>query len=271
MTRREFLGLAPALLATVPGSAATTPVPAGRPVVIAHRGAHTRTHENSLSAIEAAIEAGVDYVELDVRRTRDGTPVLLHDGTLDRTTTGTGRLADLDLPAFRRLQLRDRDRPGLAPEPPPTLSEAIEKLRNRIGLYLDFKDGDRAVVARMIREAGMAARTVVYDDLPHVAAWREAAPDLPLMVSPRPADLQAAELGQLRSRYPVEILDGGADAYTPEIVRAVQARGYQVWIDIQKPDEDESWWRRMLALGANGLQSDHPSALLAFLRREGAR
>jgi glycerophosphoryl diester phosphodiesterase len=271
LNRRHFLGALS--LFTVPAvlRAASAPAPRHRPVVVAHRGEHTRTHENSLSAIAAAIRAGVDYVELDVRRTRDGEHVLLHDSTLDRTTTGKGKVADLTLAELRQLRLRDRDRPGLPPEPIPTLAEAFEAMHRQIGLYLDFKDGDRATVTRMLRAAGLGEHTVIYDGLGAVSAWRQIAPELPLMISPRPADLEGEGLKELRSRCPVEILDGEADTYTAATVRAVQALGYEVWIDIQDPAEDEAYWRRLLALGTDGLQSDHPAELVAFLKREGRR
>ena len=270
MNRRHFLQIVAAF--SLPAlHAGKLPPHRHRPVVVAHRGDHTRTHENSLSAIENAIRAGVDYLELDVRRTRDGEHVLLHDSSLDRTTTGQGRVADLTLAEFRKLKLRDRDRPHLPPEPVPTFAEALEALRGRIGLYLDFKDGDRAVVARMLRAAGVQERTVIYDSLEHVPAWRQAAPELPLMVSPRAEDLQGDGLKQIRSRCPVEVLDGDATAYTAESVRAVRSLGYEVWIDIQDPGEDEAYWRRMLALGTDGLQSDKPGELVSFLQREGRR
>src|ERR1700757_5402989 len=59
-------------------------------VVIAHRGEHLHHPENTMAAFQAAIDAGADYFELDVRTTSDGKFVIMHDNTLDRTTNGTG-------------------------------------------------------------------------------------------------------------------------------------------------------------------------------------
>src|SRR5215472_14720331 len=73
-------------------------------IVIAHRGDHTRAHENTLTALRSAIEAGVDYAEIDVRRTADGQYVLMHDGTVDRMTTGHGAIRQLTLSQIRALQ-----------------------------------------------------------------------------------------------------------------------------------------------------------------------
>jgi hypothetical protein len=75
----------------------------------------------------------------------------------------------------------------------------------------------------------------------------------------------------LKTLYPVEVLDGPATQYSAEVVTAVQALGFEVWMDIQGPWEDAEFWRRMLALGADGWQTDRPGELLAFLRASGRR
>src|SRR3954453_8427155 len=77
--------------------AATTAAtqPSGGIWISAHRGAKTVAPENTIAAYEAAVKAGADYIELDVRRTRDGKLVIMHDSTVDRTTNGHGAVADL--------------------------------------------------------------------------------------------------------------------------------------------------------------------------------
>src|SRR2546423_13072452 len=74
-----------------------------RIIVIAHRGANKFAPENTLAAFRKAIELGCDYVELDVRRTRDGALILMHDRTVDRTTNGTGQVSELTLSQIRSL------------------------------------------------------------------------------------------------------------------------------------------------------------------------
>ncbi|MEO1009423.1 MAG: glycerophosphodiester phosphodiesterase family protein [Planctomycetota bacterium] len=109
-------------------------------LVVAHRGAHrglgASAPENSIAAIEDAITMGCDMVEVDVRRTSDGRFVLMHDTTVDRTTTGSGYLHQLTLSEVRRLRLLDA-----AGEPTdhavPTLEEALEACRGRILINLD--------------------------------------------------------------------------------------------------------------------------------------
>ncbi|MYK99802.1 MAG: glycerophosphodiester phosphodiesterase, partial [Gemmatimonadetes bacterium] len=70
---------------------------------VAHRGASGNSPENTLRAFEMALEIGVDEIELDLRSTRDGHLVVMHDDTVDRTTDGTGAIGDLTLAEIRAL------------------------------------------------------------------------------------------------------------------------------------------------------------------------
>jgi len=80
-------------------------------MVIAHRAANQDFPENSIPAIEEAIRLGVDIVELDIRVTADGVVVLMHDQTLDRTTTGTGDIETLDYSYLQTLYLTHKGQP----------------------------------------------------------------------------------------------------------------------------------------------------------------
>ena len=76
-------------------------------IVVAHRGDWRNAPENSLQAIENCIKMGVDMVEIDIRETKDGQLILMHDETIDRTTTGTGKVTDLTWDYLQTLLLRD--------------------------------------------------------------------------------------------------------------------------------------------------------------------
>ncbi|MFN0094988.1 MAG: glycerophosphodiester phosphodiesterase [Dehalococcoidia bacterium] len=103
--------------------------------MIAHRGLHAGAPENSLGAIAAALAAGIDRVEVDVRLTRDGHLVLLHDPVVDRVTTGSGSIARLTLAEVARLRLADGS--GLV-----RLEEALDACRGRAVLCIDTKDAE---------------------------------------------------------------------------------------------------------------------------------
>lgn len=234
--------------------------------VIAHRGCHTHAHENTLTAINHAIAAGVDYAEIDVRRTSDGHYVLMHDSTLDRMTGAHGAVASLSLAQLRKLSVRDLKRPEIPPDRIPTLGEVLSLAKGRIHLYLDFKSGDRAAVAAAIREAGVERQVLVYDVVSNVPEWRRVAPQLPLIVS-APDNLKAPkDLIDFARKTGVEVLDGYWSAYSVEMVTSAEAAGIKVWPDIQDGTEKPEYYAKVLKLGFSGAQTDHPERFVAWLK-----
>ncbi len=108
------------------------------PRLIAHRGARENAPENTLAAIREAARQGAAWVEVDVALTRDGAPVVLHDDTLERTTSGSGFLCDTDLAALQRLDAGGWFAPGFAGERAPTF-EALLDLVLSLGLGLNVE------------------------------------------------------------------------------------------------------------------------------------
>ncbi|MEK7278389.1 MAG: glycerophosphodiester phosphodiesterase family protein, partial [Chloroflexota bacterium] len=96
------------------------------PAVIAHRGASAAAPENTLTAFTSAAALGADAVELDVKLSKDGVPIIMHDPTVDRTTDGRGRVADLTLAALKRLDAGAKKDAKFAGERVPTLAEVFE-------------------------------------------------------------------------------------------------------------------------------------------------
>jgi len=114
----------------------------------AHRGAMAYQPENTLAAFETAIRQGAYRIEFDIRRTRDGHLVVIHDEMVDRTTDGEGRVADLTLTELKKLRSGN--------EAIPTLDEAISCMRNRARLLVEFKEEDIAEQAvRQVEAAGV--------------------------------------------------------------------------------------------------------------------
>ena len=108
-------------------------------LVVAHRGDWRYAPENSLPAIDHAIRIGVDIIELDVQRTQDGHLILMHDEYLDRTTTGTGKIADKTLDYIRTLKLKNGY--GFSSrEIVPTLEEALLHVKGKVLVNLDKAD-----------------------------------------------------------------------------------------------------------------------------------
>lgn len=111
-------------------------------LVSGHRGDRVHNDENTMTAFRRAIDAGVDMIETDVRMTKDGQLVLMHDETVDRTTDGTGRVCDLTMAQVMALNAAAHAGQGRVSEPPATLSGLL-KLANAypdLLLNIEFKD-----------------------------------------------------------------------------------------------------------------------------------
>src|SRR5688572_2239221 len=134
----------------------------GRTIVAAHRGGpSSRFPENAISTFENTLRQVPAVLEIDIARTRDGVLVLMHDETVDRTTTGTGRVSDLTLSQLRTLRLKNRD--GLALDVRvPTLREALDWSAGRTVFELDVNDDvSFADVIAEVRAADALDRVIV--------------------------------------------------------------------------------------------------------------
>jgi glycerophosphoryl diester phosphodiesterase len=142
------------------------------PLVIAHRGDSAHRPENTLASFAGALEVGAVLVELDVQLTADGHVVVVHDPTLDRTTSGRGDVREKTLAEVRAVSAGYPDRFGtaFAGERVPLLSEALALLRERARVLVEIKTesvtddvdgGIEARVAEEVRRAGMADRVAV--------------------------------------------------------------------------------------------------------------
>jgi glycerophosphoryl diester phosphodiesterase len=160
------------------------------PLVIAHRGDSAHRPENTLASFAGALEVGATVVELDVQLTADGQVVVLHDPTLDRTTSGKGDVRRLTLAAVRTVSAGYADRFGTAyaGERVPTLAEVLGLLRGRAKALVEIKtesvtdDAEAGVEARVageIRRAGMADQVAIISfDQRTVVRLRDLAPDV---------------------------------------------------------------------------------------------
>jgi glycerophosphoryl diester phosphodiesterase len=234
-------------------------------VVIAHRGDHTQAPENTLKSFEDAIAIGADYVEIDLRTSRDGRLVIMHDASVDRMTNGKGKVNELSFSELHRLKIRNPSDPESGFYIP-TLTETLQLCKDRIQIYLDFKDADVTVTWDLIRRNAMEKSVVVYinNELQY-QEWRKVAPSIPLMVSLPDSVTNVNTLERFLNHVDAELLDGYYAQYTKEMVEMAQSKGRMVWADIQQPEEGPELWEKAIKTHLHGLQSDHPGKLIQFL------
>ena len=249
--------------------------------VIAHRGFSAQAPENTLTAFRAAVEAGADRVEFDVLLTRDGQPVVIHDATLDRTTSGSGPVAGRTLEELRSLDAGAWFSPRFAGERVPTLEEALLLCRGRIALNVEIKGeavepgqepppgGVEARVVEALRASGLAAEAVVSSFEPLVLERvRRLAPEVPL------ASLYNAD--HHRGLGPAEVCRAvGSRAFhcsreevTPRWVAEAHRSGLEIKVyTVDDPGEMEELARQ----GVDGLFTNRPDLARAVLGGQATR
>jgi len=267
-----------ALLAVLVAGVAADGVAAVRPALAAHRGGANLWPENSLLAFRNALALGADYVETDVHLTADGEVVVLHDPTLDRTTTASGplrgrRLADL---AAVRLKARDGSITG---EPVPTLAALLDLLApSRAHLLLEIKVGpDRArypgieeKALALVRARGLSDRVVVMAfEAEIVRRVRELDAKIrtALLVSRRRVDREGASASDV-VRWATETGASHLGMEHSALDTATVAAAHKAAIGVAAwTVNDEAAMRRMIDLGVDVLITDQPDVALRLLGR----
>ena len=111
--------------------------------ITAHRGASGYAPENTLSAVKKALEIGVDRIEIDVQQTADGVVVLLHDKTLNRTTSGKGKVGKLTYKDLKDVKAYGAFEADFPDEPIPTLNQVFELLDGTTEFVIEIKAGNK--------------------------------------------------------------------------------------------------------------------------------
>jgi len=217
---------------------------------IGHRGAAGHAPENTIAAIRSGVSLGVDFVELDVQRTRDGRLVVIHDERVDRTTNGTGLVSEM---TWDELQLLDAGNG----EGVPCLEAALAAANEHAGVILEAKTpGIGPDIHRVVRASAFAA-PVVYASFLHAE-----------LLEIRKIDPFARTIA-LMERVPVLgaafALDASAtmaglshESATAEFIAALHDAGH----DVLLYTVNELWLiQRAIDLGADGVISDYPERI----------
>jgi glycerophosphoryl diester phosphodiesterase len=253
------------------------------PLVMAHQGGNGLWPDNTLYAFEQAVALGVDVLEMDIHSTADGVLVVIHDGTVDRTTDGSGAVHDFTFDALQGLDAAYRWTPDGGETFPyrgqgitvPALAEVFAAFPE-MPMNIEIKQAEPSIAAplcQLIRKHGMADQVLVVSF--HEEATREfreicpevvtgatqkevivlfalSRPFLEAVYSPAAG---AVQLPEYRS---------GLHVITPRLVDAAHKRGLQVhaWTI-----NDEADMQRLIDLGVDGIITDYPDRLLQIVER----
>jgi glycerophosphoryl diester phosphodiesterase len=244
-----------------PTGVLTTAARARRPkwpvMVACHRGANRYAPENTLPAITAAVALGADYVEIDIRTTKDGHFVLMHDATVNRTTDGTGRVRDLSLAEIHKLDAGAWFGKPFAGTRVPTLDEALAALGHTTAVYLDAKDIAPEPLRAAVKNHGLFDRHVVYQSAEYAARLKK----LDARLRPLPPLRSAADLEKVAAVKPYGV-DANWRALSKELVAACHEKGLKVFSDALGFHESVEQYRKAMGWGLDLIQTDHPLRVL---------
>lgn len=154
-----------------------------KPLVIAHRGASSLAPENTMAAIDAALKLGVDALEIDIHLSQDGHLVVLHDDTVTRTTSGSGKVRNLTLEQLQELDAGSWFGTRFQGERIPTLRQVLEAVQDKAVLLIELKGKDTEdPLVELVQELNLAHQVIFQSfDLRQIEKTKQKAPDIPTL------------------------------------------------------------------------------------------
>lgn len=238
-----------------------------RPLVIAHRGYSAVVPENSLAAVDAARNLGVEWIEVDASLSADGVPIILHDPDLDRTTNRKGPVVGLTAEELSFVDAGSWMGPGFSGVRIPTLAAVLRNLQRRGGeLLLELKgewsSGAVTRIAELVVETGTADRLVVQAfSVDTLAACGDLMPMVSrflLRMVPRPEDIAVArDLG-------VVAINPSLRGFGLRKSVVAEIRDNDLGVFVWTADEMNEW-RELLDAGVDGIITNQPGRLQGYL------
>jgi glycerophosphoryl diester phosphodiesterase len=257
-------------------------------LVAAHRGDWRNAPENSIQGLKNCIEMGVDIVEFDLKRTKDGYLVVMHDDLIDRTTTGTGKPEDYTLAALRKFKLKDGI--GHSTEHTiPTLDEYLTEAKGKVVICIDkgFVYFEQAMASvnqnNMTNQVIFNIPNITLDSLQSLKL-KGYSDKLMLNILRFPTQIEKAEkLANSYSTRKYAIMHPVFASDTIAFIKwmpTVKKKGIHLWVNALWPEHsgghnddkavdqnqrDEAWgW--LINNGVTIIQTDRPFALIQYLK-----
>lgn len=235
----------------------------------AHRGAHIEVPENSVASIREAIKHDIDIVEIDIRISKDGIPVLMHDDKVDRTTTGKGDVKDFELSELKQLQLLHDGQK--TEQSVPTLAEVLDVGKDRILFDLDIKTLQIEKIIEVIEDTKAYNSVFFFDsDWTVLEKVKAVHPDWKIM--PRAYNEQEAKEAYEKFKpWAIHVDPSFASA---ELADYFHNREVHVWInalgdvDEDLSDQNLASFKKLMSTNSNIIQTDYPRKIKTLIRTD---
>jgi glycerophosphoryl diester phosphodiesterase len=227
--------------------------------VVAHRGVHDNIPENSIPAYQKAIDLGCDFVEIDVRTTKDGHFVSIHNATIDAYVLGkTGNVKDFTVAEIKALDIGIKINPKWKETRVPTFEEVLVLCKGKIGIYLDLKDAPVDQLLMIIKKHKMEKEIIWYASPKQLHELKLQCGDC----FPMPEPYFNSMLPQLLKTIQPKIIASNFKRISPKFIKTCHDAGAIVIADESSPDD----WKKALDTGLDGIQTDHPEKLIQYLK-----
>ena len=239
----------------------------GNTYVIAHRGEHNGIPENTLAAYQKAIDLGCDFVEIDIRKTKDGKFVSVHNETIDAYTQGevTGKVNDFTLAELKQLNIGKRVGPGWENERIPTFEEILQLCKGQIGIYLDLKEADVKAQIELIKSYGMERDVIWYIPASYIEVIKEVTRNCSeCIVMPDPGEEN--NIKKVIEEVHPKVLATDMGELSASFVKTAHQYGVKIFTDDKKATPQE--WEQILKWGTDGIQTDQPEQLIEILNKK---
>lgn len=240
----------------------------GNTYVIAHRGAHIGIPENTLAAYQKAIDLGCDFIEIDIRTTKDNKFVSIHNSTIDAYVNGkTGKVRDFTLKELLKLDLGSKIGKEWKNTRISIFEDILKLCQGKIGIYLDLKDANPIALIKIIKKYEMEESIVWY--LP--ASAKKLLKDIKTncstcLIMPDPG--QEENIKQTLEVYEPKFLASDMRNISNSYIKQAHENHVKVFVDDDE-DNPNKWrqeWKTLLDMSVDGIQTDQPEALISFIK-----
>jgi glycerophosphoryl diester phosphodiesterase len=222
-----------------------------------HRGANRYAPENTLPALERAARLGADYIEIDIRTSKDGHCFLLHDARLDRTTDVRGPLGQLTAAELVKLDAGAWfGKPFIGTELP-AFEDGLTAMGERAHAYLDAKDISPEKLGEVLQRRKLLERSVVYQRVEYLRKLKELQPGARAL----PPLSHIRQLEAVAELKPYGV-DASWQVLSKELIDRCHAKGIQVFSDALGSHEMIKDYQQAIAWGIDVIQTDHPARVL---------
>ena len=220
--------------------------------IVCHRGANEYAPENTQAAAQLCIDWGVDYVEIDVRTSKDGVLVLMHDPTVNRTTNGKGLVRQLTAAQLDELDAGSWKDPKYAGEKVPRLETYLRWIKGKAKVYFDVKDADLKQLVELVRAVGLEKECFFWCNTPRqTLRLRELDQQMAVKVNIRSVE----DVAQAVERFQANIVEVGLDNMSDELLKQCHERGLKVMI--YHPGKFPDAYREIIKWNVDMVNLDH--------------